>query len=144
MKKIRLYIIISVLIISALIVADYLNAKYNGTKPLIAIKSTNEEQQVIIYYGLFFKTCQCTAEENNYTTLTYFTKTDLDTFCPKSFKIKFEDGYFITSKNVKITKEQLEYLTQFYNAKEIDQMTSEELDKAINDTSSNWIPIKKQ
>lgn len=142
MKKTRLYIIISVLILSCLIVTDYLNAKYSETKPLIAIKYVNDEQQMIIYYGLFFKTYQCTAEENHYVTVSYFSKIDINTFCPKSIKIKFEDGYFITSKNVKITKEQLEYLTQFYRAEEIDQMTSEELDKAMNEPS-NWIPVKK-
>ena len=142
MKKIQLYIIIVALIISCLIVADYLNAKYNATRPLIAIKSVKDNEQMFIYYGLFFKTYQCTAEENNYTTLSYFEKRDLKTFCPKSFKIKFENGYFVTSKNVKITKEQLEYLTQFHKAEEIDQMTSEELDKAMHDTS-NWTPVKK-
>ena len=141
-KKLLCFIIIIVLIIIAIIIIDYCNAKYNETKPLIAIKSVNEEQQMIIYYGTFFKTIQCTAEENHYVTLTYFTKTNLDTFCPKSIKIKFEDGYFINSKNVKIEKAQYEFLQQFYSTNEINQMTSEELNEAIKDTSK-WIPVKK-
>lgn len=79
-KKLLCFIIIIVLIIIAIIIIDYCNAKYNETKPLIAIKYVNEEQQMIIYYGTFFKTIQCTAGENHYVTLTYSTKTNLDTF----------------------------------------------------------------
>lgn len=70
---------------------------------------------MIIYYGTFFKTYQCTAKEDHYVTVSYFEKIDTNTFCPKSIKIKFEDGYFINSKNVRIEKSQFELLKQFYS-----------------------------
>lgn len=143
MKKKLLFLIIAILLlIVTIILIDYFNAKYNETKPLIAIKSNNEEQQMIIYYGIFFKTYQCTAEEDHYVTVSYFSKIDTSTFCPKSIKIKFEDGYFINSKNVKIEESQFKILKQFYSTSEIDQMTSDELDQAIKD-ASKWIPVEK-
>ena len=98
MKKIQLYIIIVVLIISVLIVADYLNAKYNATRPLIAIKSVKDNEQMIIYYGIFFKTYQCTAEENNYTTLSYFEKEILKLFVQNPSKSNLKTDILLPQK----------------------------------------------
>lgn len=121
-KKIKL--IISVLLAFMLIIfVDFVFLKINN-KPLIYIKQTKEEQEMIIYNGLLYRMVECTAEDGNFTIMSY-TKKIADNYCPRTTHMDYNDGYIINSKGVKISKEDFDILYKYYSISEIDNMDSE-------------------
>ena len=138
MKKHRIFIILVVMIIS-FIVLDFINSKYNNTRPLIAIKTENAERQMIIYNAFLYRTIECTAEENNYLIIGYWDKIE-DNLCPKKYNIKFENGYFTNKNNVRMEEELFLKLQDFYSYDDINNMTETQLEEAIKQINK-YIPV---
>ncbi len=138
-RKKKIFIVVLVMLVISLLL-DFCNAKYNNTRPIFSIKFEDKEKQMIFYNAIFYRTIQCTAEEDHYTTKSYFDKIG-NNFCPKStsYGLQFQDGYFINKHNVKITKEFYEELLTFYSTEEIYNMTEEQINEAF--TNNTHKPI---
>lgn len=129
-KKIKL--IISILLAFTLIIfVDFVFLKINN-KPLIYIKQTKEEQEMIIYNGLLYRVVECTAEDGNFTIMGY-TKKITNNYCPRTTHMDYNDGYIINSKGVKISKEDYDILYKYYSVSEIDNMDSEAVKENVAD-----------
>lgn len=129
-KKIKL--IISILLAFTLIIfVDFVFLKINN-KPLIYIKQTKEEQEMIIYNGLLYRVVECTAEDGNFTIMGY-TKKITNNYCPRTTHMDYNDGYIINSKGVKISKEDYDILYKYYSVSEIDNMDSEAIKENVAD-----------
>lgn len=129
-KKIKL--IISILLAFTLIIfVDFVFLKINN-KPLIYIKQTKEEQEMIIYNGLLYRVVECTAEDGNFTIMSY-TKKITNNYCPRTTHMDYNDGYIINSKGVKISKEDYDILYKYYSVSEIDNMDSEAIKENVAD-----------
>lgn len=129
-KKIKL--IISILLAFTLIIfVDFVFVKINN-KPLIYIKQTKEEQEMIIYNGLLYRVVECTAEDGNFTIMGY-TKKITNNYCPRTTHMDYNDGYIINSKGVKISKEDYDILYKYYSVSEIDNMDSEAVKENVAD-----------
>ena len=129
-KKIKL--IISILLAFTLIIfVDFVFLKINN-KPLIYIKQTKEEQEMIIYNGLLYRVVECTAEDGNFTIMGY-TKKITNNYCPRTTHMDYNDGYIINSKGVKISKEDYDILYKYYSVSEIDNMDSEAIKEKVAD-----------
>lgn len=131
-------IIITLIIISFI---DYKLALNNKTKPLFSIKENIQEDQVEIYYGLFYKLYKCLAEDEHYISTSIFSNYKKN-ICPKSFKLNFENGYYINKNNIRIEKENFEHLKNFYSIDEINNMTQDDINNAYKKIS-NYSPIIK-
>ena len=129
-KKIKL--IISILLAFTLIIfVDFVFLKINN-KPLIYIKQTKEEQEMIIYNGLLYRVVECTAEDGNFTIMGY-TKKITNNYCPRTTHMDYNDGYIINSKGVKISKEDYDILYKYYSVSEIVNMDSEDVKENVAD-----------
>ena len=129
-KKIKL--IISILLAFTLIIfVDFVFLKINN-KPLIYIKQTKEEQEMIIYNGLLYRVVECTAEDGNFTIMGY-TKKITNNYCPRTTHMDYNVGYIINSKGVKISKEDYDILYKYYSVSEIDNMDSEAVKENVAD-----------
>lgn len=129
-KKIKL--IISILLAFTLIIlVDFVFLKINN-KPLIYIKQTKEEQEMIIYNGLLYRVVECTAEDGNFTIMGY-PKKITNNYCPRTTHMDYNDGYIINSKGVKISKEDYDILYKYYSVSEIDNMDSEAIKENVAD-----------
>lgn len=129
-KKIKL--IIGILLSFMLtIFLDFIFLKINN-KPLIYIKQIKEEQEMIIYNGLFYRVVECTAEDGNFTIMGY-TKKITNNYCPRTTHMDYNDGYIINSKGVKISKEDYDILYKYYSVSEIDNMDSEAVKENVAD-----------
>lgn len=124
-KKSKKLIIIGIIltILITLIALEFASIKLNN-KPLIYIKQTKEEQEMIIYNGLLYRVVECTAEDGNFTIMGY-TKKIADNYCPRTTHMDYNDDYIINSKGVKISKEDFDILYKYYSISEIDNMDSE-------------------
>lgn len=129
-KKIKL--IIGILLSFMLtIFLDFIFLKISN-KPLIYIKQIKEEQEMIIYNGLFYRVVECTAEDGNFTIMGY-TKKITNNYCPRTTHMDYNDGYIINSKGVKISKEDYDILYKYYSVSEIDNMDSEAVKENVAD-----------
>ena len=123
MKK-GIKLVLSILLVFVLIIiADLVFLKINN-KPLIYIKKTKEEQQMVIYNSLFYRVVECTAEDGNFTIISYSKKIS-DNYCPRTTHMDYDNGYITNSKGVKISKEEFDILYKYYSISEIDSMDSE-------------------
>lgn len=125
MKKYKV-LFLSIIIIMLIIILDFINAKYNNTRPMISIRLEKKEQQMIIYNAFLYRTIECTAEEEHYVIVNYFYNIK-DNFCPKKNNIQIYDGYYINDKNVKIENQIFEQLKEFYSIDEINKMTEDDV-----------------
>ena len=140
MKKSLIILLGAIFLIILILFADYLIAKTNKKKPIFSLKRTNTENQVKIYIGLFYKIYQCEVDSDiYYITNNPFSKIN-DNFCPKKYIIDFKDNYYTNNKNVRISKDDYEKLSQFYSTKKIANMTEDDLNKAY-DEIKKWVPI---
>lgn len=142
MKKVLIIICSSIILIFSILFIDFLVAKSNKNKPIFSIKKVNEEEQVEVYYGLFYKSYKCLSDEEIYVTKNIFSNIN-NNFCPKKYTIDFKDGYYINNKNVKISKVAYEKLNQFYSVDKIINMTENDLEEAFNEIDK-WVPITNQ
>ena len=129
-KKIKL--IIGILLSFMLtIFLDFIFLKINN-KPLIYIKQIKEEQEMIIYNGLFYRVVECTAEDGNFTIMGY-TKKIADNYCPRTTHMDYNDGYIINSNGAKISKEDFDILYKYYSVSKIDNMDGEAVKENVSD-----------
>ena len=142
MKRKLIIILICFISIFLIVFIDYSVAKSNKNKPLFSIKKVNEDEQVEVYYGLFYKSYKCLSDEEIYVTKNIFSNIN-NNFCPKKYTIDFKNGYYINNNNVKISKEDYEKLNQFYSVDRIIDMTEDDLKEAFNEIDK-WVPITNQ
>lgn len=134
-NKCLIVIAIIVAVLITLIVLEFTSMKLKN-KPLIYIKQTKEEQEMIIYNGLLYRVVECTAEDGNFTIMGY-TKKITDNYCPRTTHMDYSNGYIINSKGVKISNEDFNILYKYYSISEIDDMDS----KSVKENVAN---LKKQ
>lgn len=125
---------IILIILVVFILLEFVSIKLNN-KPLIYIKHIEEEKQMIIYNGIFYRVIECTAEDGNFTIIGY-SKKILDNYCPRTTKLDYDSGYIINSKKVKISKEDFDILYKYYSISEINNMDYETVKKNVANLKS--------
>ena len=123
MKKfIKIFVIIfTVLILVASVTyIDYFVSKTKNTYPKIALlKQLNDD--LFVYNSIFYRVWYCKTN-NTYTIGNY---NDKDAVCPKNYQ--YENGYYTNSLGIKISKRDLQLLTNndTYTHEMVDNMSSD-------------------
>lgn len=122
MKKIKgiLFILfIFLLVIASSIYIDYFIVRSRNTTPKIALKK-NLDDNLIVYNAVFYRVWYCKTN-NKYTIGNY---DDLDAICPK--KYNYDNGEYVNSKGITITKKDLSLISEIYNSSVIELIEDKE------------------
>lgn len=122
-RKMFVFILCFILALSILILLEFTSMKLRN-RPLIYIKHVDEEKRMVIYNSFLYRVIECTAEEDNFTIVNYSKKIS-DNYCPRTIKMDYDDGDFINSKGVRISKEDYDILYRYYSISEINSMDYE-------------------
>ena len=118
-KKIIIYLIISLVILLGLTVVDYIFVKSKNTFPRIAIKEENKKDDAVVYRTLLYKLYYCTS--NGSKEIVGYS----DSFeCPR--KYKFENGMYANLLGFNIKEEDVVYMNynNIYTRDMIDIMST--------------------
>lgn len=120
LKKIIIFLIVIIVLVSACSYIDYYIAKMNNTSPKIAIKDEIDENTTV-YKCVLYKVWYCKTND----TYTFGSYSDKDAICPKDYK--YESGYYTNDLGIKISKRDLQLLTNdgVYTNDMIENMNSE-------------------
>ncbi len=122
-RKILVFVLCFILIFAILVLLEFASIKLKN-RPLLYIKHVDEEKQMVIYNSFLYRVVECTAEEGNFTIMSYSKKIS-DNYCPRTIKMDYKDGDFINSKGVRISKEEYDILYKYYSVSEINNMDYE-------------------
>ena len=120
LKKILIIAFIIILIICAGTYIDYFIAKTNNVAPKIVIKEELNEN-ITVYKGIMYKVWYCKTNQTHI----FGSYSDKDAICPKDYK--YVDGYYTNVFGIKISKRNIELLTNdgIYTSEMIENMNSE-------------------
>ena len=116
-KKVLIYILIIVVVLGSLIFFDYFYTKTNNVAPKISLKSDLDENTVV-YKAVLYKVWYC-KNSNTYYIGDY---NDKDAICPKKYTYVY--GYYINDQDVRISKRDLQLLTNdgLYTSEMVENM----------------------
>ena len=118
MKKAIIIVLVILVLIGSFIYFDYFNVKTNNTSPKISIKENLTDDQ-ILYKAVFYKVWYCKTNK----TYTIGSYSDTDAVCPINYE--YIDGYYTNAEGVKISKRDLQLLTNdgIYTSEMIETMS---------------------
>lgn len=102
-KRIIIYLIISLVILLGLTIIDYFFVKNKNSFPRIAVKKENKNEEVIVYKTLLYKLYYCTSNGSK-EIVSYGDSYE----CPKSYK--FENGVYANLLGFSINEEDVLYI----------------------------------
>ncbi|NLC48583.1 MAG: hypothetical protein GX758_04415 [Tenericutes bacterium] len=119
-KKIFIFVIVLLVLLTLLAYIDYFLVKTNGKLPIISLKKEFEEKDVVVYNALFYKVWYCKTDK----TITIGSYSDVDVIC--SLPYDFEDGYYTNTSGIKISEKDIYMITykNLYTKEMIDMMKS--------------------
>ena len=132
-KKLLIFLLVVIVLLGATAYIDFYIAKLNNTNPKIAIKEDLDES-TIVYKGVLYKVWYCKTNK----VYTFGSYSDKDAICPKDYK--YEDGYYTNALGIKISKRDLQLLTNdgVYTSEMVENMNSESQVKSAVHVAYNY------